>query len=108
MRPSARDVANALAWAALLGLAGLGAVLVRLVGFPGLLLLGLAAMLVCVRAELSEEIPTWGSAMTPKDPSPSGRMAHRQAVAALRAGRRMALLLLALGAAGSAWQLWHG
>lgn len=114
MRFSAHAVANAFAWMALCGLIGLAAVMVAALGFPGLLLLGGATWLICVLAELHDDLPTWGvkvfRAQADRSHSPEHRAAlaeqKRAFISPLRFYRRCGVVLFLAGVAGTVWQIW--
>ena len=61
MRFSASNVANAVAWAVIFGLIGVAIVVADVLGFMGLLILGAMTCLVCMRAEMDQDVPTWGA-----------------------------------------------
>lgn len=111
-----RNLAQALAWLGIVLLIGLGFVLVTVLGFPGLLVLGLLATLVCVRAELSEDVPGWSRALfesrAPRPEAPEARVARhaagQESRGILRYYRGCGLVLVVAGLLGSAWQLWRG
>ncbi|WP_043831765.1 hypothetical protein [Muricoccus aerilatus] len=114
MRPSASTIANGIAWVGIFALiaASLGIVLV--LGFPGVLILGLLTALTCTRAELSERTPTWGQAVfeaqATRGRSPEERAAAGEAAARgnspLRYYRACGLVLILAGLLGTAWQIW--
>lgn len=116
MRLSASSAANAVAWAVVAGLAALALVLVAVLGPFGLVLLGLATLLVCTRMSLHEDTPTWSThvlrARMDSPASPEQRAAlraDRQAAhASLRFYRLCGGVLLLAGIAGFAWQQLHG
>ncbi|MGY4802244.1 hypothetical protein ACVMLK_12405 [Teichococcus aerofrigidensis] len=114
MRLTPRDAANGIAWLGILLLIGLAAVLVSILGFPGVLLLGLLTTLICVRAELAEAVPTWSRAMFEsrmRGAPPRGEAALREERrlhrASLRYYRGCGLVLIAAGLAGTLWQIWR-
>lgn len=114
MRPSPGGVANGLAWIGIAGLVALSFWLVMVLGFPGILLLGLLTTLVCVRAELSNDVPSWSRGVFEsrmrRDPSVERRAAAEHAAAqdrsVLRLYRVYGLILIAAGLAGTIWQVW--
>jgi uncharacterized membrane protein YdcZ (DUF606 family) len=61
MRFSAVLIANAVAWAVLVGLIAVAFVLVEVWGPFGLVVLGLAVLLVCTSLSLHDDIPTGGT-----------------------------------------------
>ena len=114
MRFSAGSAANAAAWAVVVLLLAGAMLVAALLGFMGLALLGGATWLVCVLAELNQDAPTWGEAVFRArmggHGSPEQRAAmseeRRAFVSPLRFYRRCGMGLLAVGAAGFAWQQW--
>ncbi|MBI0536631.1 hypothetical protein D9599_13695 [Roseomonas sp. KE2513] len=114
MRRSASTIVDGIAWVGIFALiaASLGVVLV--LGFPGVLILGLLTALTCARAELSERTPTWGQAVfearAARGRSPEERAAADEAVARatspLRYYRACGLALIVAGLLGTAWQIW--
>jgi hypothetical protein len=113
MRVSPGNVLNVAAWAALLGLIAVAFVVVVLLGPLGLLILGLATLLICTRLELNDEMPTWGVEVMrvrlTDTTSPEQRAAllaeRHERLSPLRFGRWCGLVLLVAGAAGFIWQL---
>ena len=89
--------------------------LVAILGPFGLILLGLADLLVCTLFGLNEDAPTWGtqvfSARMQGGQSPEQRAAmleQRHAMLApLRFYRWCGVLLIAAGVAGFGWQQWR-
>ena len=114
MRLSAGAAANAAAWGVIVLLIGAAALMVNRLGFMGLLLLGGATWLVCIRAELDEDIPAWGTevfkARMDGRRSPEQRASmleeRRAFTSPLRFCRRCGMALAAVGAAGFIWQQW--
>jgi len=114
MRPSARTVANSIAWIGIFTLIAVSLGVVLVLGFPGVLVLGLLTALTCVRAELSERTPTWGQtvfeAQATRSRSPEESAAGAEAMARtaspLRYYRACGLILIAAGLLGTAWQIW--
>ena len=114
MRFSAGTVANAVAWGVIVLLIGAAVLVASRLGFMGLLLLGSATWLVCLRAELDQDTPTWGTAMFKarmdgrRSPEQHAAMLEeRQAFTSpLRFYRRCGMVLAAVGAAGFIWQQW--
>ena len=115
MRPSLRNLAygliQGLGWIGVFALIGASLLLVRRMGFPAVLLLGLIASLVCVRAELSQDTPSWGrdifAARWHSRPDASERQASAEQVATLRFYRNCGFALILAGALGSVWQVWR-
>lgn len=114
MRVWATSLANAVAW---LGIGALivGAMLVtNRLGFLGLGLLGSMTCLVCTRATLDQQVPTWsvGAFKAAMDrPRSSQERAgtaaeHRSAIAPLRFYFWCGAVLAAIGAMGVVWQIW--
>lgn len=114
MRPSSRSIANGVAWIGIFALIGLSLGLVSVLGFPGVLILGLLTTLICVRAELSDDVPTWSRALfesrLPRSRSLEAHAADLEVRDAsrspLRYYRGCGLILIAAGLVGTAWQLW--
>lgn len=114
MRFSAGTVANAAAWGVIALLVGAAALTANRLGFMGLLLLGSATWLVCARAELDQDAPTWGTevfkARMGERRSPEQHAAmleeRRAFVSPLRFYRRCGMVLAAVGGAGFIWQQW--
>ena len=113
MRLSATTVVNSVAWLGIVALVALSLGVVLVLGFPGVLLLGLLTAVTCVRAELSERTPTWGQAVF--EASTRGRRAGeraagaeaaRRAISPLRYYRGCGVVLIAAGLLGTAWQIW--
>jgi len=115
MPPSPGSILNGLAWVGILLLIALAFVLVQRLGFPGVLILGLVTTLVCLRAEMSEDVPTWGRAPFEARLTNRGSVEERtamaearsRAVSPLRYYRACGLLLIAAGLAGTVLQLWE-
>jgi len=114
MRFSAGDAANAAAWIVILALICGAVVMAAVLGFVGLLILGGMTWLVCVRAEMDQDTPTWGAevfrARMGGQGSPEQRAAmleeRRAFVSPLRFYRRCGIVLAVIGAAGFIWQQW--
>ncbi len=114
MRFSASNVANAAAWAVIFGLIGAAIVVADVLGFLGLLILGAMTWLVCVRAEMDQDAPTWGAevfrARMKGGGSPEQRAAmleERHAfLSPLHLCRRGGMFLTVVGLAGFIWQRW--
>ena len=108
----ARTLANALAWAVLLGLAALGFVLVTILGPFGLILLGLFTMFVATSGGLREDAPL----LSPNPPragvnggnSPeqrAARLAEKHAGRlSIRFWKKCGAVLVLAGILGFAWQ----
>ena len=115
MRPSLRNLAygliQGLGWIGVFALIGASLLLVRRMGFPAVLLLGLIATLVCVRAELSQDVPGWGrdifASRWHSRPGASERLASAEQIATLRFYRNCGFVLILAGALGSVWQVWR-
>ena len=113
MRPSASSIVNGLAWVGIFVLIGVGLGVVQVLGFPGVLILGLLTTLICVQAELSEDVPTWSRslfesrAVRPRSDEErgAGTEARERAISPLRYYRGCGLLLIAAGLLGTVWQL---
>ena len=114
MRFSAGTFANAAAWGVIVLLIGAAVLMANRLGFMGLLLLGSATWLVCVRAELDQDTPTWGTAVFKarmdgrRSPEQQAAMLEerRAFTSPLRFYRRCSMVLAAVGAAGFIWQQW--
>lgn len=114
MRFSVGALANALAWGVAAALIAAAILVVDRLGFVGLMLLGGAAWLVCIRAELDHEVPTWGTAVfqahLEQRRSAEQREAaleeHRALLSPLRFHARCGMALAAAGLAGVLWQIW--
>lgn len=115
MRVTARSVGNGIAWVGIFALIAAGLYIVHGLGFPGVLLLGIFTTLICVRAELSEDMPTSGvgvfTASLAGTSSPEERAASQEARdrgrSSLRYYRRCGLALVAIGLLGILWQVWN-
>ncbi|MBC9209198.1 hypothetical protein IBL26_20305 [Roseomonas aerophila] len=100
---------NGLAWVGILALAGLALAVVRLLGFPGVLILGLLTTLICVSADLSRDVPTWSRGMFESRGTrrtEAEREDGRQDAASLGYYRGCGFVLIAAGLAGTVWELW--
>ena len=114
MRVSAGAVANAAAWGVIVLLVGAAVLIVNRLGFVGLLLLGSATWLVCIRAKLDQDIPAWGTEVFKvrmdgrRSPEQQAAMLEerRAFTSPLRFYRRCGMVLTAIGAAGFIWQQW--
>jgi hypothetical protein len=112
MRLPVATMANAAAWAILIGLIGVAFVMVVILGPFGLILLGLLTVFVCTSAGLREDNPTWGPAVFKSrivgHRSPEQRAAQaaerEQTLTPLRFYRWCGVALLVAGIAGFAWQ----
>ena len=114
MRLSAGAVADAVAWGVIVLLIGAAVLIANRLGFVGLLLLGSATWLVCIRAELNQDAPTWGTevfkASLDERRSPEQHTAmleeRRAFTSQLRFYRRCGMIVAAAGGAGFIWQQW--
>lgn len=112
MRPSAGEIANAVAWIVLLGLAVLAVLIANRLGFAGLFLLGAGTWFVCTIADLDQDAPTYGVETFRRRLNTGGSAEQRAAAAAerqaavgpLRFYRRCGMALAIVGAAGFTWQ----
>lgn len=116
MRFSSSAAANAAAWGVVAALIGGAVVITDVLGFFGLALLGGMTWLVCLRAEMDQDTPTWGVAvfkarMGSQGSPPEQRAAtldERQTfVSPLRFYRWCGIVLVGVGAAGFIWQQWR-
>jgi hypothetical protein len=114
MRSTAAEIANALAWAVLLVLAGVAILIADWLGFAGLFILGLLTWVICTQVELSDDTPTAGVAVfrarMAQERSPEQRAAA-QAERQVRLSpvpfyRWCGIGLTAIGAVGFVWQRW--
>ena len=114
MRFSPSTIANLAAWSVFVLLIGVALLVTDRLGFVGLMLLGGLTCLVCIRAEMDQDVPTWGvevfKARMNTTSSPEQRAAmhdERMAfVSPLRFYRSCGAALIAIGAAGFIWQQW--
>ena len=115
MPPSPNSILNGLAWVGIFLLIAFAFALVQRLGFPGVLILGLLTTLICLRAELSEDVLTWGRASFEARMA-SGRSVEEWAAAAevraravspLRYYRACGFVLIVAGLAGTILQLWE-
>ncbi len=115
MRFSAHSAANAAAWVVLVAIFCVAVVLTRLLGFAGLFLLGGMTWLVCLRAEMDHDAPTWGAEvfkaqLERQQYSPEQRASmleeRRVFVSPLRFYRWCGIFLAAVGLIGFVWQNW--
>ena len=105
---------NAIAWAGIACMIAVAFAVAQLLGFLGLFLVGGLAWLVCTRAALDSDVPTWGrdafAARMAQAGSPEQRAARQaeraSALQPLRYYGRCAMALALIGAAGFAWQVW--
>jgi hypothetical protein len=112
MRFSAGTVANAAAWAVIIGLVAVAFGFVAILGPFGLAVLGLLTLFICTQFQLHENTPTGGTevfrAGMASHGSPEQRAAmledQRPALSALRLFRWCGIVLLVAGVAGFAWQ----
>ena len=112
MRSTAGEIANALAWAALLGLAGVAILIADRLGFAGLFLLGMLTWVICVQMELSDDTPTASIAVFRARMAPERSPERRAAARAERQVRLSPLpfyrwcgvVLTGVGAVGFVWQ----
>jgi hypothetical protein len=115
MRFSAGNIANAAAWAVVLGLVAVAIVLVNLWGPFGLIILGLLTLLICTRFSLYDQTPTWGTEVFRARMASHGSPEQRAAMQAerhaneapVRFYRWCGVVLLVAGVAGFAWQMWR-
>ncbi len=115
MSLSASALANAAAWAVLIGLIGVAFVMVVVLGPFGLILLGLLTLFVCTSVPLREDAPTWGTevfkARIVSRSSPEQRAAmaeeRTRSFASLKFYRWYGVVLLVAGITGFAWQQLH-
>ena len=107
-------ILNALSWIAIVGLVILALLIADVLGFAGLICLGLFTALICTTAELDQDVPTGSAVVFRARTQPPGSPEERSARAherhtfttALRFGKRCGLALLAIGATGFTWQQW--
>lgn len=112
MRFSLSTAANAAAWAVIVGMACGAVLLVARLGPVGLILLGLFTLVVCTSVGLDQDTPTWGAQvfkarMTSRGSPEQRAAAHeerRASLSPLRFYRWCGIILVAVGAAGFAWQ----
>jgi hypothetical protein len=112
MRFSAVRIANAVALAVLIGLIAVAFVLVEVWGPFGLVVLGLAALLVCTSLSLHDDTPTWGTeffrARMASHGSPEQRAAmldeKRGRLSPLNFYRWCGVVLIVAGMSGFIWQ----
>jgi hypothetical protein len=112
MRLSGHIVANAVAWAVIIGLIALAFVMVTVLGPFGLILLGLFTMFVCTSFRLSDDVPTWGvEVFRPRmsnDDSSERRAARfaekRSELSSVRFYNGCGAVLIVAGILGFLWQ----
>ena len=113
--PPAHTLINGLAWLVLAGFGAAAVVLVTILGPFGLVLLGLATLLVCTMGELDESTPLWRSTVLRPPDTPLGSPEQRAAIAeqrqtisgSYRFYRRCGFGLAMAGVALLAWQHWR-
>lgn len=114
MRFSAGTLANALAWGVVAALIVAAVLVVDRLGFVGLMLLGGATWLVCLRAELDQDVLTWGTEVfrahleqrRPSEQREAAKAERHALLSPLRFYARCGMALAAAGLAGVLWQLW--
>ena len=106
-------IGDALGWLGIAAIIVAALAVADRLGFLGLFLIGGLAWLVCTRAALDHDVPTWSVqsfAAHLRQRSPGQRAeeeARRQStLLPLRHFGRCARVLTAIGAAGFAWQTW--
>jgi hypothetical protein len=114
MRVRAGEIANAIAWAFVLVLAAVAILIAYLLGFFGLVILGLFTWLICTHLELEDDTPVSSPAIyrarlqqarTPEQRAAA--TADRQTrLSPLRFYRLCGIALTVIGAGGWAWQYW--
>ena len=112
MRSRAAEFVNALAWALVLILAAFAILVAYLLGFVGLLILGLLTWLICTDLELGDATPAASVAVFRALMEPSRAPEQRAAEQAERRARLSPLpfyrwcgiALTIIGAAGFLWQ----
>lgn len=115
MRLTPQAIGNAIAWIGIITLIAASLWIVQVLGFPGILILGLLTTLICVRADLSEDVPTWGRAVFEARLVRAKSLEEQAVVQEAREGARSPLLyyrgcglvLIALGLLGTVWQFWN-
>jgi hypothetical protein len=114
MRTRAGEIANTIAWAAVLVLAGVALLVADVLGFAGLFILGLLTWVICTHVELEDDTPTTSVAVFRArmsfERSPERRaaaLADRQVrLSPLRFYRWCGIVLTVIGVAGFVWQRW--
>jgi hypothetical protein len=112
MRSTIGEIANALAWAALLGLVCVAILIADRLGFAGLFILGMLTWVICVQMELSDDTPTASIAVFRARMAPERSPERRAAVQTERQVRLSPLPfyrwcgigLAGVGAFGFVWQ----
>ena len=114
MRFSAGTVANAVAWAVVMLLAGVAVLVADLLGFVGLMLLGGLTWLLCLRAAMNQDVPTWevevfrarmdGRRSPEQDAATAAE--YQAFMSPLRFYGRCGMVLAGIGLAGFVWQRW--
>jgi hypothetical protein len=112
MRSTAAEIANALAWAILLALAGVAILIADRLGFVGLFILGLLTWVICTQVELGDDTPTASVAVfrarMARERSPERRaavQAERQVrLSPLPFYRWCGIGLTVVGVVGFVWQ----
>jgi hypothetical protein len=116
MRTLGGEIANALAWAALLVLVGVAILIANWLGFAGLFILGMLTWVICTQVELGDDTPAASTAVfrarMATERSPERRaavVAERQArLSPLQFYRWCGVALTAIGAGGFVCQRWLG
>lgn len=107
-------VANALAWAVVVLLAAGAVLLTNRLGFVGLMLLGGATWLVCLRTAMDQDVPTWGAEVFrarldgrrwPEQDAATAAE-HEAFMSPLRFYGRCGMALAGIGLGGFVWQQW--
>jgi hypothetical protein len=109
-------LANALAWAAIVGLIAVALAVANRLGFAGLFILGLLTAFICGHAELQNDVPAAGTAIFKSRMERPRSAEERQArteegrsfLASLRFFKWCGLALAAIGIVGFVIQLWSG
>lgn len=112
MRFSAAKIANAVAWAVLIGLIPIAFVMVAILGPFGLIVLGVMTLFVCTSINLYDDVPNSSphvlKAQIAHQGSPEQRAARQEEkqvrLSPLGFYRWCGIGLLAAGVAGFAWQ----
>lgn len=115
-RGLAAEIINAVAWAAVLVLAAVAILVAYLLGFFGLVILGLFTWLICTHMQLDDETPTASVALFRARAQPTGSPEQRATARADRHARLSpvgfyrwcGIALTAIGASGFVWQRWTG
>jgi fatty acid desaturase len=114
MRSRAAEFVNAVAWALILILAAFAILVAHLLGFVGLLILGLLTWLICTDLELRDATPACSIAVfralmeSSRAPEQSAaEQAERRArLSVLPFYRWCGIALTIIGATGFLWQRW--